>query len=441
MKITNNSHKLISFFVENNCITDVTQTKKTNAIFTDIYHEIHNGFKYIESIKNKNKMDYNGEYKMEYKMEYKKINNISQIPKPSTFLFTSFPSDIQLYINTSTVSSLTYSLHLFDKDITIIFVLENKATDAVIKCYNKYVDNMLVWLYIIIQHASNKCAATIQIFIYHTSLTKKLPQTKNDVLSETHVNTAFTRTCPVNSEIVIFRKEEWFKVFIHETFHNFGLDFSDMANHTCHSKILSIFPVKSEVNLFEAYAEFWARTINVLFCSYHNMTTQNQNKNQNKNDINIFLTNVEFFMNYERIYSFFQMVKVLDFMNVSYTTLYSPTVQSHIIRKNNYKENTNVLSYYVITLLLINNYQEFILWCNVNNSSLLQFKKTIANQHSFCKFIEKKYKSKQLLDGIEHTELLLTSMTNKNTNAGSNKGNPDIHFLLHNLRMTLCELG
>jgi hypothetical protein len=419
MKLTNNSHKLISFFVKNNNIPVIKQTKQTDTIFTTLYHEIHNGFKYVESIKPI--------------VHYEQIKNISQIPKPTTFHFSDFPLNIQQRIDSHSVSALTYSLHLLTKDVTIFFILEVAITESVIKLYNTYVDIMLVWLYISSQYASKKCTTNMNIYIYHTGLTKTLPKNLKDTLDETHINTAFTRTCPINSEIVIFRKEEWFKVFIHETMHNLGLDFSDMKNATCHSKILSLFPVNSDVNLFEAYAEFWARTMNVLFCSYNNM--------KHADDITEFLINTEFFMNYERIYSFFQMVKVLDFMNVSYTTLYSPTVQSHIIRKNNYKENTNVLSYYVITLLLINNYQEFILWCNVNNSSLLQFKKTIANQHSFCKFIEKKYKSKQLLDGIEHTELLLTVMTNKNTNAGSNKGNPDIHFLLHNLRMTLCELG
>ena len=32
------------------------------------------------------------------------------------------------------------------------------------------------------------------------------------------------------SEIIIFRNEEWFKVFVHETFHLFGVDFSNMSN-------------------------------------------------------------------------------------------------------------------------------------------------------------------------------------------------------------------
>jgi hypothetical protein len=131
---------------------------------------------------------------------------------------------------------------------------------------------------------------------------KEFPETNIQILDQENVNTAFTRTCPKNSEIIVFRKEEWFKSFLHETFHNFGLDFSDMNNNSCNSKILEIFPVNSEVNLFESYTEFWARIMNILFCSFVSM--------KDKNDEKEFLSNVEVFVNFERAYSFFQVVKV-----------------------------------------------------------------------------------------------------------------------------------
>ena len=431
MKFTNNSNQLISFFVKHNCIPAIKHTKNTNAIFTSLYHEINNGFKYIDTIKNTIKLT----------MHHERLKYIEQIPKPVTFSFNDFPNDIKQYIDTFSVSSLTYSLHLFNKDIKIIFILEQTVTDSVLKCYNKYVDNMLVWLYIIVQYSSIKCATNITIFIYHIALTKQLPKTGDVILNQSHVNTAFTRTCPINSEIIIFRKEEWFKVFIHETFHNFGLDFSNMKNADCHSKILDIFPVKSEVNLFEAYAEYWARTINVLFCSFHNMT--------HKHNIADFLINAEFLMNYERIYSFFQMVKVLDYMNMSYATLYDISVHSSMVRQKQYNENTSVLAYYVITLILINNYQDFLLWCNDNNTSLFQFNQTIINQTKFCKFIEKKYKIKNLLEGVKCTEKLLDNITqlsttrtrtNTRTKTNNSINKKDILFILNNLRMSMCEL-
>jgi hypothetical protein len=238
-----------------------------------------------------------------------------------------------------------------------------------------------------------------------------LPNTNNIVLDEINVNTAFTRTCPVNSEIIVFRKEEWFKVFIHETMHNFGLDFSDLNTNSCTEKILSLFNVNSDVNLYEAYTEFWARTINVMFCSF-----------VSSKSFQDFENTFEKLMNVEIGYSCFQMIKVLKHMNLDYVSLLSKTDS-----KNLYKERTSVLSYYIITFVLIYNYQDFLLWCETNNSEILNFKKTSKSMLDFCGFIEEKYRKQELLQFIKMVE------TNELTN--NNK------FIKNNLRMTLCELG
>jgi hypothetical protein len=103
-----------------------------------------------------------------------------------------------------------------------------------------------------------------------------------------------------------------------------------------------------------------------------------------------------------------------------------------MIRENLYKEKTNVLSYYVVKCVLLNNYQGFLNWCSSNNSTLLNFKKTIENQRLFCNFIGKNYKTISMLNGIRETEFYLSKIKNK-------KGEHD--FILSNLRMSICELG
>ena len=282
------------------------------------------------------------------------------------------------------------------------------------------------------KHASPQCSSELTFFIYHTNMLKTLPESNIDIISENNVNTGFTRTCIPKSEIVVYRLEEWFKVLIHESMHNFGLDFSDMDNTNCKNRILSIFPVKSEVNLYEAYTEFWARIMNVVFCSYSNA--------RKKDNINELLTNAEFFLNFERIYSFYQMIKVLNFMNIEYRFLISKTGHADSIRRSLYKENTNVLAYYIVTTILINNYEDFLLWCHTNNDTFLQFKKTDINQKHFCRFIEQRYKSPEMLHNIECTEDLLTNIK-KMAKKNKNKNSKYPGFLLKNLRMTLCELS
>ena len=134
------------------------------------------------------------------------------------------------------------------------------------------------------------------------------------------------------------------------------------------------------------------------------------------------------------------MVKVLDFMTLKYKNLYIDNDESAGLRKMLYKENTSVLAYYVITFILMNDYQGFIEWCNSNNISLLQFKKTITNQQNFCDFILKKYKSSTLLKNVKCTETFLQTLQ-KQIYKKSSKRSLETKYVLNNLRMTICELG
>lgn len=420
MKITKESNKLMSFFIKHNCVSPLKQTNKTDIILEKLYNDIKNGFSYINELKSRQGDSF-------YKLKIDHITNIRQIPKPSTFPPNAFPLEIRTHIDEYSIGLLKYNFNLFGRNISIIFLIENGNVENVIEIYNNYVIHMLVWLYIVNMYSSKKCVSKLKIFIYHTSLLKNLPDSNIEILNENNVNTAFTRTCPIDSEIVVFRKEEWFKVFIHETFHNFGLDFSGINLSECNQKILRLFPVKSDVNLYESYTEFWARMMNALFCSFINM--------KDKNDMNDFLTNAELFINFERIFAFFQMVKVLNFMSLTYKDLYNKTTISENLRNTLYKEDTNVLSYYVLTLILINNYQDFLLWCDTNNMVILNFKKSKGNLDEFCKFIEKKYKTKNMLESIECTEKLLNHFK---TMAKRQK---KLYYILKNLRMTICELG
>jgi hypothetical protein len=254
-----------------------------------------------------------------------------------------------------------------------------------------------------------------------TSLGKQLPDTNKHVLNQNNVNTAFTWGCPVDSEIVIFRKEEWFKVFIHESFHSYGLDFSSMDITDSTKYILGIFKVSSKVNLFESYTELWAEIMNLLFCSFMSL--------KNKTNVNAMLNIFEQLINYERSFSFFQLVKTLHFMGLDYRDLYSTTNKGRMLREMLYKEDTNVLSYYIIKCVLLNNYQGFFAWCDKHNDGILQFKHTPENQIEFCRLVEKNYKTSSMLDGVYKAEKLFYDKNTKH------------RFILSNMRMTVAELG
>ena len=396
MKLTKESNELMSIFIKNKCLSS-SQTKKTDSILKIIYDEIKNGVSYV----NTKKANMGNKF---YKVSVKQITNKEQIVWPVTFSKDAFTPEVITHIDKNSNGILTYKFNMYNRNISIIFIIEDNNVADLIETYNKYVDDMLVWLYIANIHSSKQCAKQLKIYIYHTSLLKQFPETNIQTLNQNNINTGFCMSCPLDSEIVVFRKEEWFKVF--------------------NEKILQIFPVNSEVNLFESYTEFWARIINALFCSYMNI--------KNKNDIDEFYTNAEFFINLEKNFAFFQMIKILDYMGLSFDELYKKTVVSDKLRKARYKENTSILSYYVLTTILLNNYQDFLVWCDTNNISLLNFKKTTKNIDNMCMFLEKKYKTKNMLDGIKCIEKIYNNIKNKNKNK---------IYLLNNLRMTICEMS
>ena len=417
MKLSKNSKHLMLFFTKNNHINKVNQTKRTSSIIKEIYQDIYQSYKYLLNLKQK------GNY---YTVTTKKITTASQISKPQNFNSNSFPDIVRSHIDKLIMSEISYNFSLYGRNIKVIFIVEEDNVELELETYNGYVDAIIMWIYVLNQYASKQCVNTLVVYLYFTSLEKNLPDSNILILDEINVNTAFTTTCPKDSEIVVFRKEEWFKVFIHETFHNFALDFSDMNNDYANNCILNIFKVNSQVNLYESYTEFWAEIMNASFCSFFSTKV--------KTNFDEFLSNFEIFITFERTFSFFQLVKTLNFMGLTYKDLYSTTEQSHILRENLYKEKTNVLSYYIIKTILINNYQGSLSWCKSNNFSLLQFNKTPSNQKEFCNFIEKNYKTSSMLNGIVDTQSFLKDINKK-------RKKQNLNYILSNLRMSICELG
>jgi hypothetical protein len=411
MKLLKHSKQLMLFFSKNKQLNHVSLTNKTNKILGELHNEMVTAYNYVKNYS-------------PYKATVKKIINASQITKPKIFNTKSFPEIVRNHIDNTMMSEISYSFSLYDRNVKVHFIVENDNVNEELKVYNRYIEAIAMWLYIVNVYASKECVKTINIYLYLTSLLKQLPSSNIYTLDENNVNTAFTTTCPTDSEIVVFRREEWFKVLIHESFHNFGLDFSMMNNENMNKCILQIFDVKSNVNPYEAYTEFWAEIINVLFCSFFEL--------KDKTDIDEFLSSAEFYINFERTYSFFQMAKTLQFMGLTYRDLYSKTDYAKVHRENLYKENTNVLAYYIIKTILLNNFQGFLSWCNKNNFSLLDFKKTIGNQHEFCEFIRKNYKTKTMLEGVDQAQDFLSMLQRR-------KGN--MKYILTNMRMSICELG
>jgi hypothetical protein len=225
---------------------------------------------------------------------------------------------------------------------------------------------MFMWLYICIKNAKQTCAKELNVYIFLTPFKKTLPPKKTSILSAEHVNTAFTYCCLPEGEITIFRAEEWFKVFIHESFHAYNLDFGLTAvPASLQDQLKSLFHIKSEFNINEAYSETWARIMNGVLYSFASLT-------EREKSFDTFFMYTDFCLQLERLFSLYQLNKILDFMGLNYTDITSAQVY---LKAHLYKEDTHVFGYYILTALFLNDYKEFMQWCAAtnNNNSIMKF--------------------------------------------------------------------
>ena len=325
----------------------INHTKKTDDIFLELYDQIADGYK----------------QQFQFTITERNINN-HNITKSKHFNL--IPKSIATHIINNSNREIQVEFLIGERKFKLIFVLENEQI-----VYKAYAKAIAAWFYMT-RDINKQCSKTLIVYFYFSQLKKTIPLSKTEIIAEEHANTGFTYTCSYNAEIVIYRKEEWFKVLLHESFHNLGMDFSSHKQQN--NKILSLFKVDSQVNLFEAYTEMWAEIINVAFCSYFHSKSHNE-----------FLENTEILMNYESTFSLIQMNKVLTHIGVNYEQL--------LVGGNGYKEKTNVLSYYVIKGVLMNEYQQFLYWCKANNTKLFVFS---ADINSFYKLIERNSKKRNL---------------------------------------------
>jgi len=428
MRLTVNSKKLMNFFINKKCLKgDESLTRNTQTILKRFYKEIQQANKVSEGVLMRDG----------YRLSIERITTITEIPKPKLFNANAFPEEVRKHIDETMQMCFSYTFSLFNRDLKVKFIVEEPNAELLVHVYNDYVKKVLVWFNFINKYAiERQCSKSITVYIYLTSLKKKLPESNIHILKENHVNTAFTYTCQINSEIVVFRKEEWLKVLMHETMHNLALDFSDMNYKEVDSKIVELFPVTTRGNSFEAYTEFWAEILNASFCSYYMIPSMK------KNAENEFIKNFEFFLQFEKVFGIFQMVKTLNFMGLKYEDLYSKNVKSKIMRRTLYKEKSNILSYYVIRVILLNNWQDFLKWCNTHNklNSLIQFKKSSENMQAYFDFIKDNYNNVELLEDVKKMEKIIMNLKKtKKIKAGEN--NKEIDFIENNMRMSITELG
>jgi hypothetical protein len=401
MQLNDVSKYFLEYFQAKNC---VHPTSYSPIIFDWLKNEIENANNQLLSLSVIKNMAVSVEHILEE----------STVIKP---LRDHVPEQLWVRIRKHSKNMIRFETVLDKKVVELIFVVEEKQVKKNMEKYYLYAKNVLTWLLIALSLASKRCSSLekITVYFYFNPFMKLLPETPRELLGESHANTAYTYACPKDvSEIVVFRKEDWFKTFIHETFHNLGFDFSENpATSAINERILKTFHIKSEVRLYEAYTEFWATVINVAFCAFE------RKENYKRNCV--------YFLNMEREYSLFQLVKTLDYFDLRFQDLLQ---RGEAYEK--YKEETSVLAYFILKAILLQNFHEFIQWCQEHNGTpIFQFNTTEKNQISFAEFVIKASRSQFLIESIECTESFYRDKKRENMDP----------LIMQSLKMVICELG
>lgn len=306
---------------------------------------------------------------------------------PSGFNSYFFPEIIKSFILDNQKKQIIYSFNINKRSIKVYFTL--LCEDDIIELYEDYITRIIEWLYICDKY-SNNCGKQLEIFIYQTEFKKQLSV---DIIGPVNVNSGFSTSCARENEIVVYRKDEWFKVFVHETFHAYGFDIQPKLVEKYQDRVKNIFSInKGNLLLGETYSEVWARIINILFNCYL--------KTNNYND---FKLSFIFSLEIERIFGIIQSNKVLKHYGLSYVDIIGNNNDEIIKEKISTlilpaTLTTNTFCYYILSSLIMQEPYNFLDWCCRANTQWLRFNNNEETIEEFINLIHRIYKRERVVD-------------------------------------------
>lgn len=334
-------------------------------VIGNLYNDLYKSYKTVKEMIQKNKININSVI----------VNNKNDIPKTdlldSNFCVSGFKDE--LYKKTKNIIVYTCVL----KGIKVSIFL-NDISDT--KDINNYtMQHVFTMIHMLLGYVTKKSMKTLKIYLYLTNKKKTLPLNNIVPLNKNNVNSAVTYSCSINGEILIFRKEEWFKCLIHELFHSLCLDFIGLySDIDVKSYLRNVFCIKSEYLLSESYNEWWATNLNSLILSFMMLE-----KKSNKTEC---LSFYKLCLSTEQMFSMLQITKVLKHMNMNYSMLVDKNIDRKI-KESLYKEDTNVFCYFIIKGLMLFYNNDTIKFFKKNNTSLLNFDKTPQTLKHFLELI------------------------------------------------------
>ena len=261
-------------------------------------------------------------------------------------------SELIDFILTNTKSKIvTYKNIIKGKTYIFDFIIYNNEIS--ITNLDLIVEKMLLVLQLIIAISKNETRNGQHVTFFLTPFKKKLNLNNNVILGAANVNSGFTYPYLINGITFIYRKEEFFKVFIHESIHYYGIDkalHKELNNNINYNKFINLFNIRAQdianIGINEGLTEYWTFIIYLIALSYKKS-----------------ITLANFIYEFERLYKLelahilFQVVKILNYNKLTYSQFLA---NSSANSSNKYKETSHIFSYYIVKTLLVYNHENML---------------------------------------------------------------------------------
>lgn len=240
--------------------------------------------------------------------------------------------DIKVYVENNINMCAKY---IFEHLIFYFFYNSNMSKKDIIEItQNIYIISL--WIYKL------KPMHKIILSYFNVNIKKKInTNSLHKILSHHNVNSGSTIA---GEWIMIWRKEELYKVLIHELIHYLDLDIKNdsLINILPHNKIGgNNFPISVNEAITELYAQF-------LFILYKSTRLQT--------NIQEAINTIKILYNYELIFSWFQFAKIMNYFSIH--------KYSDDELKTKFNQTTNVFSYYILKCILTIHFNKIILYFN-----------------------------------------------------------------------------
>tara|TARA_Y100000591_G_scaffold332831_1_gene371791 strand:+ start:330 stop:1664 length:1335 start_codon:yes stop_codon:yes gene_type:complete len=359
LPLTEKSKFLIKTFAGANSIIKVKKLENNNK-YLKLQKII---FENLQSIYDKINLEYLNDFsklRTQIDNNYEIIEIVNKHLQPSQYLNHEIANYISKNVKTqNNYLFIKYTIPFNSTQIVLNFISFRSFSQKLLKQLDKIVKIMFASLLLInnlTQSTSIFNKPTLNVYFFLTPFMKHF-DINDKHLGAKNCNTGFTYPNLDEGLIVIYRLEEFFKVLIHESIHNAGVDsqlfnlkrqnYGNDNKTQLYNKFLENFNLQKveDLGFNEAITEFWA---NYVFFSVYAFDKQTQSFNDyQKKFERIFLI--------QQIFTMFQISKILHCNGIKYRELLTK-----FSKNDKYNESTHVISYYLFKFFLIVDYKTFI---------------------------------------------------------------------------------